>query len=103
MSSEIRRVRNSLEEQGGIHRCAIQVSPEMQMRPGDTARCANSAQDVSRCYRLAFFDFYFAHVAIHRDKTLSVIDENRIAVEKIVARRGDCTGAGRDDGLAVWG
>lgn len=73
----------------------------MQMRSGDSARCANSAQDVSRCYRLPFFDFDFAHVAVHRDKALSVIDEYRIAVEEIVARRGDCTGAGRDDGLAV--
>ena len=73
----------------------------MQMRSGDSARCANSAQDVSRCYRLAFFDAYFAHVAVHRDKALSVIDEYRIAVEEIVARRSDCTGAGRDDGLAV--
>ena len=43
-------------------------------------------------------DAYLAKVTVHRDKALAVIDEHGVAVEVVVARRGDDTRTRRLDG-----
>ena len=73
----------------------------MQMRPGNTARSANSAQNISSCDLLTFFNRHFTHVAVHRNEALPVIDKHRIAVEEVVARCCDRSGAWRDNRLTI--
>ena len=59
----------------------------MQVRARNSPGSADSADDLADGYSLTFFDLYVAEVAIHRYKTLTMIDDYGIAVEKIIACR----------------
>ena len=73
----------------------------MQMRPGNPTGRANSAQNISSCDLLTFCNRYLTHVAVHRNEALPVIDKHCIAVEKVVARCCDRSGAWRDNRLTI--
>jgi len=73
----------------------------MQMRSGDATGRANRTEKIAGLDLLALSDPNFAQVTIHRDKPLSVIEKDGIAIEKVVTRSSNGSGARRDDGLSA--
>jgi len=75
----------------------------MQMRSGH-ATCRSDRPDrFTHREWLAFFNTDLAQVAVHRNKTLSMIDDDSVAVEEEVAGCSDDSGARRDHWRACVG
>ena len=61
------------------------------MRPRHAARGADSTQGLASPHHLTFFNRNLTHVAVHGHITLTMIDDDRVAVKKIIARCGHDT------------
>ena len=92
-----------VEENCGIHRRAVQVGSEVQVWARDPARRADGAEDVAGRNFLSLLNCGFAQVTIHCYESLSMVDDYRIAVKKVVAGSSDDPGPWRDNGRACVG
>ena len=51
-------------------------------------RGANSTEGLTRCHRLTFFNCDLTHVAVHGHIALAMVDDDRVAIKKVIACRG---------------
>ena len=75
----------SRKEKARIDRHGIEINAEMQMRPGDPARCAYSADAGAGCNTIAGCDFDHAEVGIQRKKTAAVVEYHGISRKEVIA------------------
>ena len=74
-------------------RASLRLTPQVQMRAGDTAGHADFTEDLATIECLPGCDINLAHMAVHGDQSLAVVKQYGIAIEKEVA--GIEYGAGR--------
>src|SRR5258706_4373441 len=98
------------QEPRRVDEAAIQRHPEVQVRSGYAAGGADLADDVAALDHGANLHADQRQVAVHRDQPLAVLDQHRVAVEKIqtgidhlaIGGGGDwCAGCRRDIHAAV--
>jgi len=73
----------------------------MQMRSGDPARCAYSADAGAGCDTIAGCDFDRTEVRIQRKKTSAVVEYHGISRKKVIADIDHLRFAGGDDRRAI--
>ena len=61
----------------------------MQMRTGNASCCANRSDSLAALYPLAVVDRDLTQVAKHRDESLAVVEDYRVAIEEEITGRCD--------------
>src|SRR5690606_14337604 len=86
-----------IDENGGVDARIVQADVPVQMRSRGPAGGADFAYYLPSLKLLASLDLELGQVAIHGDETLSVINEDGLAIEKIVSHDGHHPVGGRLD------
>src|SRR5690606_23197638 len=81
--------RKLADEYRGIHPGIVEADVPMQVRPGGAPGGADRPDRRAARHFLANRDVYARQVAEHADETLTVIQENGLAIEKIIAHEDD--------------
>jgi len=78
----------------GIDARIIQADIPMQVRAGDSARCADLAKDLTARELLPGLNIDRREMAKHADHALTVIDKDGLAIEKVIAHQNHTTSSG---------
>jgi hypothetical protein len=73
----------------GIHGRVVDAQPEMQMRPGGPAGGAHPTDHIAFGNHLPGFNSNPVHMKIHALDVVAMIDDHRIAREKMIGTQND--------------
>src|ERR1700722_18592446 len=79
------RCRWRWQEQGGIHEHGVERNTKVQVRSGDAAGSADLAEHRACLQHFPGVHLDLAQVAVHGEEAAAVIENDRVAVEEVVA------------------
>ena len=89
------------EEERGVDTRAPPAHAEVQVRPGRAPGAPDGAHPLAPAHLLALGDTHAAHVHVHRDERVPVVDEDRVAAEELVGHHRHGPVGDREDGRAL--